>query len=155
MKQHESRWGWIHQDISLSILSASRLGKKKSLPPREGVAIICNDSISLTRTPIHRIIEKWSWKGPTRPSSPNPSSMQEYNQSISARWLSKLFLNASSVGALTNSWGNWFHCRTALTVRKLFLRLNQNLASFNLSSLCPALWHDGEQILPLLCMTAF
>ena len=27
-------------------------------------------------------------------------------------------LNASSVGGLTTSQGNWFHCCTALTVRK-------------------------------------
>ena len=37
---------------------------------------------------------------PTRPSSPTPCSMQEYNQSRSARRLSKFFLNASSVGGV-------------------------------------------------------
>ena len=85
----------------------------------------------LYKDSLHRITEKWSWKGPTRPSSPTPCSMQEYNQSTSARWLSKFFLNASSVGAFNNSWGKWFHCHTTLTVRRFFLIFNQNLASIN------------------------
>ena len=63
-----------------------------------------------------------------------------------------IFFKVSDVGAFNNSQDNWFHCHTALTVRKFFLIFNRNLASFDL---CPALCDDWEQILPLLCMIAF
>ena len=60
----------------------------------------------------------------------------------SARWMSKFLLNASSGGALTTSQDNWFHCLTALTVRKFFLIFNTSLASCNLSPFLHVL-HSG------------
>ena len=81
---------------------------------------------------LKRSIESLSWKGPIRPSSPTPAQGRNPNQSRSDRRWSNFLLKASSVGALTTSQVDWFHCPTALTAKKFFrifrLKLNAKCA---------------------------